>query len=230
MSNRFWRTAAVTCAAVCLSIPASAQQTLNFSIGFFAPKGYDSRVRGDVLVANRDFLLFEVDDFGGGSVGGEWLVPIGRFFEAGAGLQYTQQTVPSVYAAFEDPDGTEIDQDTRLRRLPVDFTVRVLPFGQNNPVQPYFGGGLTALKWKYSEFGEFIDFDAGRRIFEGEFDAEGTEVGAVVLGGIRFAGRRASGGFEVRYHHADTSLPDDFAGPRLDLGGWSYQFTAGLRF
>jgi hypothetical protein len=230
MSNRFWRTAAIACAAVCLSVPASAQQTLNFSLGYFAPKGYDSRVRGDVLVANNDFLIFDVSDFGGGAVGGEWLVPFGRYVEGGVGLQYTQKTVPSVYADFEDPNGTEVDQDTRLRRLPMDFTVRVLPFGQDVGVQPYFGGGVTALKWKYSEFGEFIDFDAGRRIFEGEFNAEGTEVGAVVLGGIRFAGRRGSAGFEVRYHKADAGLPDDFAGSRLDLGGWTYAFTAGVRF
>ncbi len=230
MSNRFWRTAAIACAAVCLSVPASAQQTVNFTLGYFAPLGYDSRVRGDALVANRDFLVFEISDFGGAAVGGEWLVPIGRFIEGGVGLHYTQKTVPSFYADFEDPDGTEIDQETRLRRLPIDFTVRVLPFGQDAPVQPYFGGGLTALKWNYSEFGEFINFDAGRRIFEGEFTADGTEVGAVLLGGIRFSGRSASAGFEVRYHKADTSLSNDFTGSRLDLGGWTYQATAGIRF
>ena len=230
MSNRLWRTAALACAAICLAGPVSAQQTLNFSLGFFAPKGYDSRVQGDVLVANRDFLIFDTDDFGGGAVGGEWLVALGRFLEAGAGIQYTQQTVPSVYADFVDPDGTEVDQDTRLRRLPIDFTVRVLPFGQDIGVQPYFGGGLTAMNWHYSEFGEFVNFDAGRRIFTGEFTDEGTEVGAVVVGGIRFAGRRGSAGFEVRYHNADAPLSSDFAGRRLDLGGWTYAFTGGLRF
>ncbi len=230
MSNRLWRTAALTCAAVCLAVPVSAQQTLNFSLGYFAPKGYDSRVQGDVLVANRDFLIFDISDFGGAAVGGEWLVALGRYLEAGAGLQYTQQTVPSVYADFVDPNGTEIDQETRLRRLPIDFTVRVLPFGQGTGVQPYVGGGLTVINWHYKEFGEFVDFDAGRRIFIGEFTDEGTQVGAVVVGGIRFGVRGASAGFEVRYHHADADLSSDFAGPRLDLGGWTYQATAGLRF
>lgn len=230
MSNRFWRAAAVACAAVCLSVPASAQQTLNLSLGYFTPNGYEARPRGDVLVANRNFLIFDIDDFNGGEIGGEWLVPFGRLIEGGVGVQYTRRTVPSVYADFEDPDGTEIEQDTRLRRLPIDFTVRLLPFGQDAPVQPYFGGGLTALNWHYTEVGEFVNFDAGRRIFEGEFTADGTEVGAVLLGGIRFSGRRASAGFEVRYHKAEAPLSDDFAGSRLDLGGWTYQFNAGIRF
>lgn len=230
MLNRLWRAAAAACAAICLAAPASAQQTLNFSLGYFTVNGYETRPRGDVLVANRNFLLFEIDDFNGGEIGGEWLVPFGRIIEAGVGAQYTRRTVPSVYADFVDSDGTEVEQDTRLRRVPIDFTVRVLPFGQDAPVQPYFGGGVTALNWHYSEYGEFVDFDRGRQIFVGEFKAEGTDVGAVVLGGLRFAGRSGSAGFEVRYHKADTALPADFAGSRLDLGGWTYAFTGGLRF
>jgi hypothetical protein len=230
MSNRVWRTAALACAAICLAAPVSAQQTVNFSLGYFAPKVYEWRVPGDVLVANNSFLIFDMDDFGGGAVGGEWLVALNRFLEAGAGIQYTQQTVPSVYAEYVDPDGSEVDQETRLRRLPIDFTVRVLPFGQDIGVQPYVGGGLTAMNWHYKEFGEFINFDAGRVIFPGEFSDEGTDVGGVIVAGIRFAGRRGSAGFEVRYHDADTQLSPDFAGPRLDLGGWTYSFTGGFRF
>jgi hypothetical protein len=230
MSNRLWRVAAAALAAVCLASPASAQQTLNFSLGFFTPHGEDARVRGDVLVANRDFLVFDLGDFNGAAIGAEWLIPFGQFVEGGVGLQFTRRTVPSVYADFVDSDGTEIEQDTRLRRIPIDFTVRLLPFGQNNPVQPYIGAGLSALNWRYSEFGEFIDFDRGRQIIRGDFTAEGTEAGAVVVGGIRFSGDTASAGFEIRYHKADAPLSTDFAGSRLDLGGWTYSFTGGLRF
>jgi hypothetical protein len=230
MSNRLWRTAAVACAVLCVAGPASAQQTLNFSLGIFTPTGEDARVRGDVLVANRDFLVFDLGDFNGAAIGAEWLVPIGQFVEGGVGLQFTRRTVPSVYASFVDPDGSEVEQDTRLRRVPIDFTVRLLPFGQNNPVQPYIGAGLTALNWRYSEFGEFIDFDRRREIFRGEFTADGTEAGAVVVGGIRFSGDAATAGFEVRYHRADAPLSSEFAGARLDLGGWTYSFTGGLRF
>jgi len=231
MSNVFSRAAAAAaCAVVLGAAPASAQQTVNLSLGYFTVKGEDARVRDDVVVANSRFLAFDVSDFNGATIGGEWLVSFGRFFEGGVGVGFTRKTVPSVYYDYEDPDGTEIEQDARLRRVPMDFTVRVLPFGQGSPIQPYFGLGATAVAWRYSEFGEFVNFDAGRQIFDGEFVASGVQGGAVALGGIRFAGQGGSAGFEVRYHKADAPLSSDFAGSRLDLGGWTYQFTAGLRF
>ena len=217
--------AIMTCAR-----PAHAQQTLNFTLGYFAPLGVDARVSGDTLnVARRD-LVFDVGDFGSASVGGEWLLPLGNFFEAGAGVSFSQQTVPSVYADYVDSDGTEVDQDLQLRLVPLAFTFRVLPLGQRSPVQPYFGAGLGIVNWRYRESGEFIDFNAGLEIFEDSFEATGTSTGPIVLGGIRFAGRTASAGGEIRYQHADGDLPNDFAGSRIDLGGWTYNFTVGLRF
>ena len=224
-------TAAALVALALVAAPASAQQTtVNFTLGGFVPRGYDARVSGDVLVANEDFLTIRVRDFRSVAIGGEWLVPFGRFVEGGVGISYTQKTVPSVYADFVDNDGSEIEQDTRLRRVPVDFTARVLPFGQDAPIQPYVGIGLTAIRWHYNEFGEFVDFDAGRRVIEGEFIADGTRAGLVALGGVRFTANRATAGFEVRYYKADAELDDRFAGSRLDLGGWNYQVTAGFRF
>ncbi|HEY6360172.1 MAG TPA: hypothetical protein VIX63_03670 [Vicinamibacterales bacterium] len=224
------------CASIAASVqPASAQQTLNFTLGYFAVRGEDARGSGDVLLDNRDLLVFDIGDFNSASIGGEWLVPLGRYFEGGAGLAFSRRTVPSVYADFVDADGSEVDQDLRLRMMPVSFTVRVLPLGQSSALQPYFGAGLGIFAWRYSEFGEFIDFSGGRNIiFRDEFVASGTETGPIALGGIRFAGNTLSGGFEVRYQSADAALGSEFAhlGPdaRIDLGGWTYQLTVGYRF
>ena len=63
--------------------PALAQQAINISLGYFSVNGEDNRVDGDVLVANREILAFDVDDFGTFSAGVEWLLPIGEFLEAG---------------------------------------------------------------------------------------------------------------------------------------------------
>lgn len=222
-------------AALAMSVQtAAAQQTLNFSLGYFTVRGEDARVEGDVLNENRNFLVFDVGDFNGATVGGEWLIPLGEYFEAGAGLSFSRSTVPSVYADFVDTDGSEIEQDLRLRVIPVAFTVRVLPLRQTSPVQPYFGGGLGLFAWRYSESGEFVDFQRRNAIFRDQFVASGTETGPVVLGGIRFAGDVISGGFEVRYLSADAPLGQPFAivqtDPRIDLGGWTYAFTLGWRF
>jgi hypothetical protein len=209
---------------------AAAQQTLNFSIGYFTPHGEDARTEGDVLNTNRTFLTFDIPEFNGPSIGVEWLVPLGNYIEAGAGASFSRRTVQSVYTAFVDSDGSEIEQDLRLRLVPVAFTVRVLPLGQSNPLQPYFGAGLGIIAWRYSESGEFVDFGAGNEIFLDQFVAEGNETGPVVLGGLRYGGEGVSVGGEIRYHRAEADLDNRFAGPRIDLGGWTYNFTVGARF
>ena len=224
------------CVMVCVGAvlwgrTAAAQQTVNFTLGYFTPHGVDARVDDDVLNANQDFLIFEQGDFNGATVGGEWLVPFGRYLEGGAGIAFSRKTVPSIYADFVDTDGTEIDQDLRLRLVPMTFSMRFLPLGNDSPVQPYFGAGVGVIAWRYSETGEFVDFAGGRRdIFRDEFVATGTDAGPVVLGGIRAASDSATAGFEIRYQRARGTLDDRFAGSRIDLGGWTYQATLGVRF
>ena len=214
--------------------PAAAQQTLNFTFGYFTVRGEDARVDNDVLNENRNFREFEIGDFNTGSIGVEWLIPLGDYLEAGAGASFSRRTVSSVYTEFIDSDGSEIDQESRMRLTPVAFTVRLLPLGQTSPVQPYFGGGLGIVAWRYSEFGEFVDFQRRNAIFRDQLVASGNATGPVALGGIRFAGDSMSGGFEIRYHGADAPLGDEFArfSPelRIDLGGWTYQATVGVRF
>ena len=207
-----------------------AKQTVNFTLGYFSPLGYDSRNDDDVLVTNSTFLLFNKDDFNGASVGGEWLFPLARHIEGGIGLSYFKQTVPSIYEDFVDPNGTEIDQDLSLRIVPLAFTVRFIPVDPRSPVQPYIGAGIGIFNWRYTEIGEFIDFGNRNEVFEDRFSERGTNAGPIIQGGIRFVGDTASGGFEVKYQKATGELSDDFAAPKIDLGGWTYNFTAGVRF
>ena len=114
--------------------------------------------------------------------------------------------------------------------VPVAFTVRLVPTGHSSPVQPYIGAGLGIINWRYAESGEFIDFGAGRVIFRDTFVESGSNVGPVVVGGIRFAGDSVSGGFEIKYQKATGDLNENFAVPQIDLGGWTYNFTVGVRF
>src|SRR5688500_5486015 len=187
---------------------ADAQQTFNFSLGYFTPRGEDARAEGDVINANRNFLAFDVSDFNSASIGGEWLVPLGDFVEAGAGVSFSRRTVASVYNDFVDIDGSEIEQDLRLRLVPVAFNVRVLPLGQRNALQPYIGAGLGIINWRYSESGEFIDFANNREIFRDQYVAEGSETGPVVVAGLRFGGQSVSAGGEIRYHSAEGELDE----------------------
>jgi hypothetical protein len=231
MAKRTIFSLVLACASVAtLPAPAAAQQTLNFTVGGFVPRGFDARVEGDALVENRNFLAFDMDDFNGGTVGADWLFPVAEYFEVGAGLGFYTRTTPSVYEDFVDDDGTEIDQDLKLRIIPLTATVRVLPLGQQRAVQPYFGAGFGLFSWRYSESGEFVDF-TDNTIFRETYVADGMEPGTVAFGGLRFAGESFSAGGEIRYQAAEADLDDDsFVGTRIDLGGWTYAFTFGVRF
>ena len=213
-----------------LPAPAHAQQAISLSLGGFAVTGEDARVDGDVLFENRDILAFDINDFNTGSVGLDWLLPVGDFLEVGAGVGFTSRTVPSVYDEFVNRDGSEIAQDLKLRIVPMSVTARLLPFGRSRAVQPYIGGGLGILNYRYSEVGEFVDF-TDRSVFSDRFVASGTALGPVALAGIRFPlGDTFSLGGEVRYQKAEADLSEDFLGSKLDLGGFHYLMTVHVKF
>ena len=208
---------------------ASAQQQVSFAIGGFSPRSVDSRSPDDVLLNDLDFLAFNVSDFNGFFFGGEYLTALGDHFDAGLGVGYYARTVPTVYNDFVDSNGTEIQQDLRLRIVPFTATVRWLPLGHRG-IEPYVGGGAGIFNYHYSEVGQFLATD--NSIFNGSFSGSGTAVGPVILGGVRVPVGSWGVGGELRYQWAEGTLPadQDFAGNKIDLGGLTYTFTINVRF
>ena len=231
-AKRLSVTVAILVAGLLFSRPVQAQQSVSLNIGTFFVRGEDARIQDDVLLENLNLFAFRLEDFNGVTVGGDWLIGFGEYFEAGVGLGYYQQTVTSVYNDFVDVDGSEIFQDSRLRVVPMTVTLRVLPFGRGGAVEPYFGGGFGVFNWRYSEFGEFIDFSTFD-IFRDRFVADGNELGGVILGGVRipFGSQFAIGG-EVRYQDASGRVGTDqgFLADRIDLGGFATQVTFRIGF
>src|SRR5689334_16410783 len=115
--------------------PASAQQSVNFFVGGFTPRGLDGRDARDVLLQDSRFLTtlrggsenFDVGQFNGVMVGGEWLSGVGRYAEVGLGLGFYQKTVPTFDTFNTFPNGASIDQNLKLRIVPFSATVRLLP-------------------------------------------------------------------------------------------------------
>ena len=220
-----------------VGIPAaSAQQQLSFSVGGFSPRSEDARTNNDVLVNNLDFLAFNVSDFSGPLFGAEYLTALGNSFDAGLGIGFYQRSVPTVYTAFVNTNGTEIEQTLKLRVVPFTATVRWLPMGHHNGVEPYIGAGVGVFNYRYSESGQFLATD--NSIFRGTFVGSGTATGPVILGGVRVPVGSWGVGGELRYQSASGNLPadQDFAGtrnsvgPKIDLGGLTYTFTINIRF
>jgi opacity protein-like surface antigen len=228
--------------AVAAAVPAQAQvtrvdsgrQAIGFNLGYFAVKGLDSRIDEDVLLADLSqgtlSLAFDVKDFSGFTFGGEYLIGLNDYLEAGVGLGYYQRTVFSVYAQKVRDDGSEIAQDLKLKIVPLTGTIRFLPSGRAG-VTPYVGAGIGAFNWRYSEVGEFIDNEGFT--FTDRFIDSGWTAGPVVLGGIRIPiGDVFTVGGELRYQKAEGKglLEEDFLADRIDLGGWTSSFTFHLRF
>ena len=212
--------------------PAQAQQSLVLNLGHFALRGADARIEDDVLLENLNVFAFDLEDFNNGTVGAEWLVGLGEYFDAGFGVGYYRQTVPSVYFDFVDENGFEIEQDFRLRITPLTATIRVHPFGRDPAVAPYLGVGVGAFSWRYSEVGAFIDFNSFD-VFRDRFVASGTDVGGVLFGGVRFPfGDRFAAGIELRYTEANgrVGIDEGFLDERIDLGGLATSFTFQVGF
>ena len=237
--RRFARIGLKSCAAAgvaaltlgLLATPtASAQQSFNFSIGGFTPRAEDARSPDDVLVNNLDFLAFNIKDFNSVAVGGEYLAGLGDIFEAGLGVGFQTRTVPTVYLNFVNANGTEIEQELKLRVIPVTATIRLLPLGHHASVVPYLGGGVGIFNWRYTETGQFLATD--NTIFRGNFLGSGSATGPVILGGIRVPVGGGGVGGEIRYQSAKGDLPTDqgFSGTKIDLGGFTYAFTLNFRF
>ena len=231
--------------------PASAQvvHSLHFGAGGFFPTGSGSRADEDVLLRNylgepfvfdpsvTDALLFEFGDFRSWYLFGEWNVAFGNRVEIGAGLGFSRQTVPTIYRDVEDEiSGVNIFQTLRLQVLPITGLVRFLPFGNAATIQPYVGGGVSALSFSYREEGEFVDSFSGE-IFNARYQASGIAPGAVLLGGVRFPIGGDVFGITVEVHRQfgvgdlgtdleDSDDENDFLTDKVDLGGT--QFTGGL--
>ena len=207
------------------------RHTIGFNLGYFAVRGEDSRVEGDVLFADRESLAFDIGDFSSATFGGEWLFGVSEYLDAGVGLGFYQRSVPSVYARFTHDDESEIEQDLKLRIVPITATVRFLPIGRGG-VEPYVGAGIGFFNWRYSEVGEFVDFNDDS-IFTARYRDSGNATGPVVLGGVRFPVSDVwlIGG-ELRYQKAEGDIdPEEgLLGDKIDLGGWTTSVTVNLRF
>ncbi len=223
----------------CGATRASAQvvQSVQIGAGVFFPRGFDTRVAGDTLVANlidANPLFYEISDFTGFQFNGEWTVSFGQHVEVGAGVGYYKRTVHSIYRDLVNVDGTNIHQDLRLRITPITGVVRFMPFGRQGELQPFVGVGVGAFNFRYSEAGQFVD-PSDLSVFTYPYTTTGTAVGPIVLGGVRIPIKGDVYAFSTEYRYqfasGDTGgIPAGFLGPKIDLSGGTLNFAFLVRF
>lgn len=241
---------AVVLFGTAFAAPARAQsQAVSFNIGYFSLRGEDARLTEGDILANElnggffDALAFNLKDFNNVTFGGEWLFGLSEFLEGGVGVAYySSGGVPSVSANFINTDtGAEITQTLRFRMVPITGTIRFLPIGRSSVVEPYIGAGIAIIPWRYTEVGQFVFPPAGggsgADISTASYEGSGTNVGPVVLGGVRIPFDRYALGGEVRWQRAKGTLPTsqfitqaDGQPSVMDLGGLTFQATFVVRF
>ena len=185
-----------------------------------------AKIRGlttTCIFNNLDSLLFEIDDFNGVTFGAEWLFALDRLHRARRRRSATTRarhrasTRSRERRRRRDRAGTEAapDPDVGDGSIPADRPRRAA-------VQPYIGAGVGAINWRYTETGEFVDFE--RRDLPRELRSHGTEVGPVVLGGVRFpVADMWNVGGEIRWHRGQGRYRRDRRGlPRRQDRPWRH--------
>ena len=212
---------------------AQVVQSLNLSAGLFMPRGEESRIKNDVWLADVPIFRFDIKDFTGGEVSGEWNFAFGDRVELGVGGAFYQRSVPTVYRDYVNKDRSEIQSDFKLRLIPAQAVVRFLPFGKPGRFQPYVGAGLGLVSWRYSETGDFIDFNDNNNVYRARYVANGSTAGPVLLAGFRapLGGDIYALTFEGRYQGGEGTLnTNDFLDSKIDLGGTSWRVGFLIRF
>ena len=220
-------------AALPTASAAQAVHSLHLNAGLFVPRSYDARPADDVWVENLNTLSFNIKDFRGLVANGEWTVTFNERVEVGLGAGFYQRSAPSFYRDYVNLNGAEIEQDLKLRVAPVSAVVRVLPFGRAGKVQPYVGGGISVMNYRYSETGEFVDFFDGFAVFRDRYVATGNAIGGVALGGVRLplGGDIYALNTELRYQFGSGDLKDGgFLTEKINLSGVNFTVGFQIRF
>ena len=235
MSRRSVRTVAMVAAlSPWLGTSAWAQESsLSLNLGYFAVRGEDTRIADDVVATNLGLFAFGLDQFNNASVGGRLAHRVrrlsggrarGRVLPADRPERVRRLRQPGRY---RDSPGLQAARHAGHGDRPVSS-----PFGLRSAIQPYAGAGVGFFNWRYSEVGEFVDFNTFD-VFRDRFVAEGNDVGGVYLAGLRvLAGSRFAVGAEIRYQDVQgvVGLDQGFLDERIDLGGLTTSFTFNVRF
>lgn len=202
-------------------VPPKIAVTVN--LGRFGLNAGDA---GSVVKENQSYLDFD-GAVGGVSASAEVNVGLGNHLEAGLGVGYVDASANSMYRDYVRDNGTDIRQQTRLRNVPMNVNIKLMPWGRDKEIQPYVGAGLQVNNWNYEESGQFIDFNsANYDIYKDTYKADGVAVGPVAIVGLRIPlNKTVSISGEYRRQWAKGALPAEggFVGDHVDLGGETFQ-------
>lgn len=216
----------------------------------FKPPAATLTLRGGMALASGKSEIFAFTtkeltlnrgDFHSPQLGIDLGLRLTRQAELAFGVGYAGSRAKSEFRDWVDQDDLPIQQTTSFRRVPLTATLKayLLPPGRTigrfawmpSRWAPYIGVGGGALWYRFSQRGDFVDFDT-LEIFGDHLNSSGWTGTYHALAGVDFSlNPRWALTAEGRYSRASTELSDVFRGfDKIDLSGFATTIGIQLRF
>ncbi len=239
--NRLRSLLAVAALAVLIAAPAAAQQHYTYA---YAGENYRNELRfglGTLELQGGGRYWDDVEstfdgrarDLHSGVFSVEYLYRVAPQLSVLAGGEFFHGDADFAYRNFVDENGNSIIHTTTLDTSTFDVGLQLDLAPRRSPVRPYIGAGGTAIAYRLSEHGDFVDFSGPvNHVFHDRFSDDGVAYGWFALGGLDIRLSPSFGiFFEGRWQDASVDLGHDFHGlGSLDLSAVSYKAGMSWRF
>jgi hypothetical protein len=178
-------------------------------------------------------LTVDRGDFDSFALGADISVPIARQVELMLSAGVSRSSKRSEYRDFVDTDDLPIEQTTTFQRIPLTVNVKfdLMPSGRSigrlawipNRVVPYVGGGVGAMRYRFAQDGDFVDFQNGNSVFPASIVSEGWSLVGQGLAGLEVnLTPRFGVVLDGRYLFAKGDPGADLSGfDKIDLSGFT---------
>jgi opacity protein-like surface antigen len=217
----------MTAVAFLFTIPAYSDSF--YILGSYVTPEGDS----DIYDQNNEEVTFEVDDLNGFGATFGYDHFVGDFVNVGGAISFYQNDTVVRDREFEFENGDPIFREIRLRIVPIEANLRVLPVGRDVPVIPYVGAGVGVYIWEYEEIGDFvIDRFTDPTVISGTAFSDGADFGFNLHGGVQVPiTRSATITGEVKWTRVEGDLDEESFDPAfepIDLSTVTY--SGGVSF
>ncbi len=205
-----------------------------------ARAGYSHANAGsDVFDDVTSDLTLDRGDFSSFAFGGDLAAHVSERVAVVLSAGYSRSKHQSEFRDFVDNDDLPIEQTTTFERIPITVNLRLNlgPSGRSigrlawipNRVVPYVGAGVGAMRFRFKQEGDFVNFNTNA-VFPALLLAEEWTLVGQGMAGVDYNITPQFGiSFDARYIHARGELGPSFSGyERIDLSGITG--TVGLSF
>ena len=202
--------------------------------------GYSHANAGsDVFDDVTSDLTLDRGDFSSFALGGDLAAHVSERFDVVLSAGFSRSKHNSEFRDFVDNNDLPIEQTTTFERIPLTVNLRVnlgstgRSIGQlawiPNRVVPYVGAGVGAMRYRFKQEGDFVNFNTNA-VFPALLLAEEWTLVSQGMAGVDYnISPRVGVSIDARYLHARGELGPSFSGyERIDLSGFTG--TLGLSF